>query len=434
MFFFLPTLERLTTFRFLSIPSQTPCERCVRLKKTCIPHASRQGKGKKRRRSGGGKETATEKSGVSNRGKNHAPSKRPKGEGQPTEDVLVKSISTGFGANHFGVRFLIRSWVSFAVRRRSFALLTRAGMLATRIGISMDEIFCGEDGDISYGPASFLCPALIMPSARQSLRRDRLKWSDIPSDLLASVRCSVEVCSVNAGNCCDDDASHREAEEDVKSCQNAAELAVVVADRTEEEILLPILGDRWIFVREMKEGQSRYFCSPAFERDICEWSVIRDTWVANKKEVASLFSTDEYRAPYVKSLIHQMKLNDKPGMRPKASRYRSKIIVRTGAGGQETTMNVNTVACLKIVDVDTAYFYLEFTKVLDKFEAAAALASVSVAIPCRTPSFVDRRGSNLSVSGRADSEPPNIENIEWLNLDELEEMSNLDEFLGLFGD
>ena len=108
-------------------------------------------------------------------------------------------------------------------------LLSRAALLASRVGLSMDDVMCEknvvitadgvDDGDAegaaveeavaaavaaatgstqascggstSYHQDSvdFLYPALITPADQQDLGNTRLRWSEIPSDLLASAGC-----------------------------------------------------------------------------------------------------------------------------------------------------------------------------------------------------------------------------------------------------
>ena len=154
---------------------QSPCERCSRLNKICVPHISQQGRGKKRRRTG-------HEGSQGHHGAASNKSAAQPGQSQRTEDVLVKSFG-GFRPEHFGLRYLVWSWVSFALRRRSFALLTRPGMLATKIGITMDDIFCGKesDGEPSHPqrPLSYLAPVLATPFAGQHIGDTRLQWCEI---------------------------------------------------------------------------------------------------------------------------------------------------------------------------------------------------------------------------------------------------------------
>ena len=43
---------------------------------------------------------------------------------------------------HYGIRYLIHSWSSFALARRSFTLLERACHLAAKCHVPMDDVFC----------------------------------------------------------------------------------------------------------------------------------------------------------------------------------------------------------------------------------------------------------------------------------------------------
>mmetsp|Transcript_19897 Transcript_19897/g.57161 ORF Transcript_19897/g.57161 Transcript_19897/m.57161 type:complete len:529 (+) Transcript_19897:168-1754(+) len=478
---------------------QDPCDRCVRLNKTCIPHVSQQGRGKKTRR----KRKAGEEDGKTTKAarKSSAGSKRGGGTGkkgsaqQATEDVLCKSLGSAiamqFHSQHYGIRFLIRSWVSFAIRRRSFMLLSRAALLASRVGLSMDDVMCEKDvvvttdgadgagddddaegvveaavaaavaeatgltqtscgGSTSYhqGPVDFLYPALIMPADQQDLGDSRLRWSEIPSDLLASAGCCAKSAGLGAPVPPDGDDDlvvmdcERRKEEvaKVKACQNATDFASVVEDKDEQEILAPLLGDRWIFVREMKQGQSRYFCSPAFERNVASWESIKDVWVKNEQEVVSLFYPPNDKAPYVRALMHQITLHEKANVCPRANRCSSKILVksRDGAGGDERKLvRVAQISCMKIINVDCCYFYNEYVPV--EKETAETLALMSSTASATSES---RRGSLASQPPQAVTPPlppqdsanatgggPGAGTAEWLNLDQVDELGDLNELM-----
>lgn len=458
----------------------------MRLNKTCVPHVSRQGRGKKKRKNqqeeedsgtvaskgGGTNGNGVDKAGTGSGGGAGTSSSRSRMtrkkkrtvKGQPTEDVLCKSL-VSIDPQHFGIRFLIRSWISFAIRRRSFALLSRAATLATRVGISMDDIMCAkgyvssigsttENGSDAtkqqqkwhQGPVDFLYPALITPMDKQHLGDTRLLWSEIPSDLLASAGCCAK--SAGLGHCeasydkdeeVDDADQTRFAEEEVRECQNAAEMAAVVEDKSEAEILAPVLGDRWIFAREMKKGQSRYFVSPAFERDICSWESIKDAWLANEREVVSLFLPPSEKAPYIRALMHQMTLHERAGVRPRASRYCSKILVKNSNGdndGERTLVNVDQISCMKIVDVDCSFFYNEYVPV--EVSTAETLASMSTPVAAMSSDDIKARQTDPPFSPTKDT-PANISvpsstapvsEEEWLDLDQISELGDLNELMG----
>jgi len=467
---------------------QSPCDRCTRLGKTCIPHVSQQGRGKKTRkkkrkdgdRDGGKSAKAAKHSKRGAAGKKRTPKQ------QATEDVLCKSLGSAaasmqFHPMHYGIRFLIRSWVSFAVRRRSFILLSRAALLASRLGLTMDDVMCEKDvvvatdsadddsvsaaaaaaaevaaaaaaaasgstpcgGSKAYhqDPVDFLFPALFTPADQQDLGDTRLRWSEIPSDLLASAGCCAESAGLGAPADVVMDCQRRKEEEaKVKSSQNAADFASVVEDKDEQEILAPLMRERWIFVREMNRGKSRYFCSPAFERDVASWESIQDAWVKNDQEVITLFHPPGDKAPYVRALMHQITLHEKANVPPRASCCSSKILVKNSAGAGRKVVPVEQISCMKIVNVDCCYFYNEYVPV--EKETAETLALMS------SGASESRRGSRSSLPPQAVTPPPppldsanaNGGNrhggpaTEWLNLDQVQELGDLNELMDFLED
>ena len=72
--------------------------------------------------------------------------------------------ATSLGPNHFGLRHLLRTWLAFAIKRRSFSLLAKASTLAARTGITMDNILCGEDDSVSAAAAAHRASA-VSPGA-----------------------------------------------------------------------------------------------------------------------------------------------------------------------------------------------------------------------------------------------------------------------------
>jgi len=93
------------------------CQACHRSKVKCdggecIPRVSRQGQGPKRRK------IRTE------------------------DETIVRSLP--MEAHHYGIRYLVYSWTSFALTRKSFRLLARASTLAAEGNISMDEVLHGR--------------------------------------------------------------------------------------------------------------------------------------------------------------------------------------------------------------------------------------------------------------------------------------------------
>lgn len=80
--------------------------------------------------------------------------------------------ATSLGPNHFGLRHLLRTWVAFAIKRRSFSLLAKASTLAAKTGVTMDNILCEEDDSVAaaaaQATASTLSPSALIAAADAS--------------------------------------------------------------------------------------------------------------------------------------------------------------------------------------------------------------------------------------------------------------------------
>ena len=350
---------------------------------------------------------------------------------QGLEESLLVS-ATSLGPSHFGLRHLIRTWVAFAIKRRSFSLLAKASTLAAKTGVTMDNILCGEDDDSAsstsrsalssafanesasdssraastaaalaaaaqagltsqpsaalsiltaggriselntFGggggtprtstsltsPMTFLLPALLNPRSCQDVDNRPLSWGELPSELLAATGCQVALTRAP------DDGSGRGGP------------------------VTPVLGSRWIFVRSLHHGKSRYFVSSAFERDVVSWVTIQSTWNANSQDVISLFLPKSEMEAHTRGLMHQFSIHPKQGMPLRASRYRTKIKVRSSVAGAQypsaaagsngdgtVELAVDGVMCQKIIDLDTAYIFLEYVR--DEVSPASVLASLS---------------------------------------------------------
>ena len=303
--------------------------------------------------------------------------------------------ATSLGPNHFGLRHLLRTWLAFAIKRRSFSLLAKASTLAARTGITMDNILCGEDDSVSvlsggggaahvgeFGgetsaesdptdttspslpntsssaaagltePMNFLLPALLTPASCQHLESTPLSWAELPAELLTATGCRVPLTHAGDG---------------------------IIND------IAPILGSRWIFVRWLHQGRSRYFVSPAFERDIVSWATVQSTWNANNREVTGLFVPRSEMPTHTRGIMHQFAIHPRAGMPMRANRYKTKIKVRAAVAPVGSVpsaedpgmveMGVDGVMCQKMISLDTAFLFIEYVR--DEVTPATVLASLS---------------------------------------------------------
>lgn len=155
--------------------------------------------------------------------------------------------------NHYGLQCQIREWISIALVRRSFALLGKASSLAHRCGIHMDWILCGaaeltaggsppsgpdgrEEGEVAARGVgkrmNYLLATLLEPRSHQMVFADerRMLTPRLSQEFLNVVGCA--------------------------SCPSFADSDV---------------GNRWIMIRETQKGVSRFYCSPAFDRNVIRW-------------------------------------------------------------------------------------------------------------------------------------------------------------------
>ena len=271
------------------------------------------------------------------------------------ESLAAKA--TALNPSHFGLRHLIRTWVAIAMKRRSFSLLAKASTLAAKTGVTMDNIFCGEGSHVqlsmlsgfeayssSLSPMSFLIQDLLTPLSAQDVDNRRLLWHELPTDLLAATACQVPMSRLEATN---------------------------LPNVTDQAPLAPALGSRWIFVRLITHGRSRYFCSPNFERDIVSWATIQWTWNSNQREVTSLFLPKSELESHAHTLMHQFSIHELPNMPGRANRYKTRIKVKPGVvpasspnllkdTDGELSIAVDAVMCLKLIDEDTAFLFMEY--------------------------------------------------------------------------
>jgi hypothetical protein len=206
--------------------------------------------------------------------------------------------------DHYGLRYLIHSWISFAIRRRSFSLLSRASKLAAQLGISMDDIFCTSMG--------FLPDILLTTAQQQTLSPlTQLHWEDIPVRLLEATGSSNE-----------SGPSSRD--------------------------------ERWIWIREMDKGMSRYLLSDAFARDVASLQLVNETWQRNERAVVDLFLVAQCK--HTQAFAHQISLFQNANRQLECTRL-NQLQLKTQTQG---IVEVDQLACLDIVDMNRSFYFLEY--------------------------------------------------------------------------
>ena len=317
---------------------KTPCKRCIRLSLECIPHVSRQGQGPKRRYK-----------------KARARSEQFNEESLEAE---VVEHTSKLGANHYGLFFVVRHWVSFAFSRRSFSLLARATSLACRCGITMDQILCGINDFPTSATSidgsrmmSFLPDMILKPSNEQQVGGRPLLLSEVPIAMLQAIDCRPDTL--------------RDPEA------------------------------RWICIRELRCGASRYYVSRAMQRDMASWEKVQETWNANKMEVNDLWLPKEEKPKFTRGFNQQIAIHKGPHTQPKPTSIKG-IKIRLG---RERVVEVDCIMCLNVVNLDHAFLSTEYY-VNETPEAASK--DQSDADPFGDFAFLDSMMDELEATGELD--------------------------------
>ena len=150
-------------------------------------------------------------------------------------------------SHHFGIRAVIREWIALALSRRSFGLLSNACELAIKCGINMDMILSGADE--AGGRMNYLLPMLLEPRSAQVIpveQREKLT-PQLPRSFLSYIAPS--------------------------SCSSFGELDV---------------KNRWITIREIYRGSTKFYCSPMFEKNVVCWTQMSEIYEEYLCDIFSL--------------------------------------------------------------------------------------------------------------------------------------------------
>eukprot|EP00173_Palmaria_palmata_P005428 Plantae.Rhodophyta-Palmaria_palmata.ctg9638.p1 GENE.Plantae.Rhodophyta-Palmaria_palmata.ctg9638~~Plantae.Rhodophyta-Palmaria_palmata.ctg9638.p1 ORF type:complete len:252 (-),score=28.56 Plantae.Rhodophyta-Palmaria_palmata.ctg9638:233-955(-) len=182
----------------------------------------------------------------------------------------------------------------------------------------MDEILSGDHPFRGDSGTSYMEKILTQPAVEQTVVGSRMLLEEIPMDLHKA----VEMCKYLPGR------------EDRYNVEN-----------------------RWILVAKRVGGVMRFYVSAAFERDIVSWETINETYRENKKALKDLYLPDmQEKLKWTQGWIHQLSLHNVQGIAPCATKTPpSKIILATGE-----VVDVECLACLKIVNLEEGYIWNEY--------------------------------------------------------------------------
>lgn len=183
----------------------------------------------------------------------------------------------------------------------------------------MDQVLCGENGFPASATSinnsrmmSFLPDMVLKPSREQQVGGEPLALSEVPEDMLEAIDC------------------------------------LPTAARNPET--------RWICIRELRCGVSRYYVSTAMQRDVVSLARVQETWRANEMEVNDLWLPKEEKPKFSRGFNQQIAIHKDPFMQPKpTSIKRTRIRL---AEGRE--IEVDCCLCLKLVNLDHAFMSIEY--------------------------------------------------------------------------
>ena len=242
---------------------------------------------------------------------------------QVEDSIICKSLTNGLGKEHYGIHHLIRMWVALSFTRRSFSLLARASFIASRMGISMDEIISNQSNfaiDSGSQPMYFLGRDILVPKSQRKTVGLPLNIEEIPWDLLEAVQ-----------------------------------IDPVRPDET--------FRNRWCAIRMTVQGTSRFLTSPLFTRDFSSVDEINKVWDENKpnKEVVDLWMPKSEKGKFSQDIFNHMFLHNKPNMPCFVTKTRYNVFKRNSTQLAEA----NVIMTVKLVDLDTCYHYMEIQPLND---------------------------------------------------------------------
>lgn len=306
------------------------------------------------------------------------------------EDTLPNSTETQFlkGADqlrtttssnprlHFGTNHIIRQWFLLAFARKSFRLLEAATKLANKFNISMEQIVQGkflpdewllaESSPYTVNmrnTTNLCCHWRMMDRTSHANANDdldvkpatntALTISEIPSVVWQAMRCSTFINTTTTSS--DVGGNHTQnsrPEVDRRLCDSD-----------------PVVHSRWIFVRETRYDQVRFFVSANFSRDIATLETIQQTWEDNQREVKELWMVvDQHQQQPLKSdktysqnFVHLVLSYVEPNSHPAPIRSNNKTIrLKKDENGQHQHVNVDFIQYYRIMNLDVSYMVSEF--------------------------------------------------------------------------
>lgn len=334
--------------------------------------------------------------------------------------------------HHYGLQCQIREWISLALARRSFALLSKASSLAHRCDMHMDRILSGvtnseDDGtgegneQSSAGPRMYyLLSMLLEPRQKIAIPiEDRhMLLPHFPPAFLSVIGCSDG------------------------RFFNAAEIR-----------------NRWIIVRETRCGISRFFCSPAFERNVLCWAHVSQIYEDNLADIHSLiFVKDQFRR-FLACNAYQIWSHSGEGMPPRPvhapktrirllskrwgqAKYQDDGVTVTNPITKEMIQQVDDVMTLEMdllfvsfPTMDKTTYYLEFFHSAKSDAPAAAIPRglSNVSLHNESSEVFSQERQQVGSPASSSANPPTFDDImeseEWVGIDDVMASGDINELM-----
>ncbi len=322
-----------------------------------------------------------------------------------------------------------------ALARRSFALLSRASSLAHRCNMHMDRILSGgfQDDDCGEGHAKcknkkcagprmhYLLSMLLEPQSkiRIPIEDRHMLLPHFPPAFLSVI-----------------------------GCQNGQFFQ-------ESEI-----RNRWIIVRETRCGISRFFCSPAFERNVLCWAHVSQIYEDNLADIHSLiFVKDQFRR-FLACNAYQIWSHSGEGMPPRpvhAPKTRVRLLSKRwglanyqddGVTNPVTKSMIQQVDDVMTLEMDLLFvsfptmdkttYYLEFfhsatndssTPVIGNSSIPRGLSNVSLNMEAGDDLSQGRQQSPESTSANPPTFDDIMESEEWVGIDDVMASGDINELM-----
>jgi hypothetical protein len=299
--------------------------------------------------------------------------------------------------------------------------------MAVRCSISMDQMLCDQEvlADDKSSPHTtlssnqqqrgmdFLYPILLLPAAQQQVTGTPLRYAEIPARLLTALDCPL---STNASSAATAAAT-----------ATAATATAAATTLAQEEAI----RHRWIWVREMKKGISRFFVSAAFSRDVASVDKIHHTMQRNQHAVVDLFLQESERPKHTRGVAFQISNHSVAHAAPVCSRTSVHLKIKSAAHGIQLVA-VDQVMSMELIDLDYGILAVEYVRRQASVPAAAVVDNDSsngkisaIAVPS------ELAAADAASTAEKESLPGFDMELPFFDLDDLTGDANLEFFLSL---